>query len=187
MPGFPVPHHFPELPKFMSKFMSIESVMPSNHLIFCRPLLLLLSAFSGSIFCQSWDVHFTVAFSLGARHAAPTLLCLLILPAMPHPSHMPTSHLLITNTCVNFVTGQEGESCLRTFDCRPGLCCARHFWTKICKPVLLEGQVCSRRDRKDPAQAPEIFQRCDCGPGLTCRSQGARNRQHARLRLCQKV
>ena len=25
------------------KFMSIESVMPSNHLIFCRPLLLLLS------------------------------------------------------------------------------------------------------------------------------------------------
>ncbi|XP_043310636.1 dickkopf-related protein 4 [Cervus canadensis] len=83
--------------------------------------------------------------------------------------------------------GQEGESCLRTFDCGPGLCCARHFWTKICKPVLLEGQVCSRRGRKDPAQAPEIFQRCDCGPGLACRSQAARNRQHARLRLCQKA
>ncbi|XP_055272258.1 dickkopf-related protein 4 [Moschus berezovskii] len=83
--------------------------------------------------------------------------------------------------------GQEGDSCLRTFDCGPGLCCARHFWTKICKPVLLEGQVCSRRGHKDASQAPEIFQRCDCGPGLVCRSQAARNRQHARLRVCQKV
>ncbi|XP_075412722.1 dickkopf-related protein 4 [Tenrec ecaudatus] len=83
--------------------------------------------------------------------------------------------------------GQEGESCLRTSDCGPGLCCARHFWTKICKPVLLEGQVCSRRGHKDTAQGPEIFQRCDCGPGLLCRSQATGNRQHARLRLCQKM
>uniref|UniRef100_A0A8D1W7I7 Dickkopf-related protein 4 n=1 Tax=Sus scrofa TaxID=9823 RepID=A0A8D1W7I7_PIG len=83
--------------------------------------------------------------------------------------------------------GQEGESCLRTSDCGPGLCCARHFWTKICKPVLLEGQVCSRRGHKDTAQAPEIFQRCDCGPGLSCRGQAAGNRQHARLRVCQKI
>ena len=37
------------------KFMSITSVMPSNHLILCRPLLLLLSIFpaSGS-FPMSW-------------------------------------------------------------------------------------------------------------------------------------
>ncbi|XP_023418611.2 dickkopf-related protein 4 [Cavia porcellus] len=83
------------------------------------------------------------------------------------------------------VKGQEGESCLRTSDCGPGLCCARHFWTKICKPVLLEGQLCSRRGHKDTAQAPEIFQRCDCGPGLACRSQGSW--QHARLKVCQKV
>ena len=32
MPGFPVHHQLPE-------FMSIESVMPSNHLVLCRPLL----------------------------------------------------------------------------------------------------------------------------------------------------
>ncbi|XP_010956157.1 dickkopf-related protein 4 [Camelus bactrianus] len=83
--------------------------------------------------------------------------------------------------------GQEGGSCLRTSDCGPGLCCARHFWTKICKPVLLEGQVCSRRGHKEPAQAPEIFQRCDCGPGLSCRSPGAGTRQSARLRVCQKI
>ncbi|CAK7295942.1 Dickkopf-related protein 4 [Vulpes lagopus] len=83
--------------------------------------------------------------------------------------------------------GQEGERCLRTSDCRAGLCCARHFWTKICKPVLLEGQVCSRRGQKDTAQAPEIFQRCDCGPGLLCRNQVTGNRQIARLRVCQKI
>ena len=42
MPGFPVLHRLPEL----VKLMSIESVMPSNHLILCRPLLFLPSIFS---------------------------------------------------------------------------------------------------------------------------------------------
>ena len=37
MPGLPVHHQLPELPKLMS----IESVMPSSHLILCRSLLLL--------------------------------------------------------------------------------------------------------------------------------------------------
>ena len=40
-PGLPV-HH--QLPEFI-KLMSIESVMPSNHLIFYRPLLLVPSIF----------------------------------------------------------------------------------------------------------------------------------------------
>ena len=39
-PGFPV-HHYCSL----LRPMSIESVMPSNHLILCRPLLLLPSVF----------------------------------------------------------------------------------------------------------------------------------------------
>ena len=38
-PGFPVLHHLLEF----VKLMSIESVMPSNHLILYRPLLLLPS------------------------------------------------------------------------------------------------------------------------------------------------
>ena len=37
MPGFPV-HH--QLPGSLLKLMSIKSVMPSNHLILCCPLLL---------------------------------------------------------------------------------------------------------------------------------------------------
>ena len=40
-PGFPVLLHFPELAQTHVN----ESVMPSNHLILCRPLLLLLSIF----------------------------------------------------------------------------------------------------------------------------------------------
>ena len=39
MPGFPVPHHLP------LKLMPVESLMPSNYLIFCHPLLLLPSLF----------------------------------------------------------------------------------------------------------------------------------------------
>ena len=41
MPGYPVLHHSQNL----LKLMSIELVMPSNHLIFCGPLLLLPSVF----------------------------------------------------------------------------------------------------------------------------------------------
>ena len=37
MPGFPVHHQLLEV----TQLMSIESVMPSNHLILCHPLLLL--------------------------------------------------------------------------------------------------------------------------------------------------
>ena len=41
-PGLPVHHQFPEL----AQLMSTESVMPSNHLILCRPLLLPSSIFT---------------------------------------------------------------------------------------------------------------------------------------------
>ena len=43
-PGFPVHYQLMNL----LKLMSIESVMPSNRLILCRPLLLLLQSFPAS-------------------------------------------------------------------------------------------------------------------------------------------
>ena len=46
VPGFPVPHHFPEF----AQSHSVESVMPSNHLILCCPLLLLPQSFPASGF-----------------------------------------------------------------------------------------------------------------------------------------
>ncbi|XP_062301347.1 dickkopf-related protein 2-like, partial [Scomber scombrus] len=65
--------------------------------------------------------------------------------------------------------GQVGDPCLRSSDCSDSLCCARHFWTRICKPVLREGQVCTRQRRKGN-HGLELFQRCSCGDGLSCRT-----------------
>ena len=52
------------------KLMCIESVMPSNHLIFCRPLLLLPSIFPSirlfskeSVLCIRWPKYWSFSFS----------------------------------------------------------------------------------------------------------------------------
>ena len=59
--------------KFQSllKFMSVESVMPSNHLILCRPLLLPPSMFpsirvfsSESVLCIRWPKDWSFSFSI---------------------------------------------------------------------------------------------------------------------------
>ena len=53
------------------KLMSIELVMPSNHLIFCHPLLLLPSIFSSirvfsneSCLCIRWTMYWSFSFSI---------------------------------------------------------------------------------------------------------------------------
>ena len=53
------------------KSMSVESVMPSNHLILCRPLLLLPSSIPSirvfskkSIFHIRWPKHWSLSFSI---------------------------------------------------------------------------------------------------------------------------
>ena len=51
-PGLPVHHQCPEL----LKLMSIESVMPSNHLTLCCPLLLLPSIFPSIRFFSNESV-----------------------------------------------------------------------------------------------------------------------------------
>ena len=53
-PCLSVPHHSQSLPKFMS----VASVMPSNYLILCYPLLLLPSVFSSiRVFSNESDVR----------------------------------------------------------------------------------------------------------------------------------
>ena len=66
-PGLPVHHHFRSLPKLMS----IESVIPSNHLILCCPLLLLPSIFlSLRVFSNEpalrirWPEYWSVSFTI---------------------------------------------------------------------------------------------------------------------------
>ena len=53
------------------KLMSIESVMPSNHLVLCRPLLLLPSIFlsirvfsKDSALCIRWPKYWSFSFSI---------------------------------------------------------------------------------------------------------------------------
>ncbi|XP_051968389.1 dickkopf-related protein 1-like isoform X2 [Xyrauchen texanus] len=82
--------------------------------------------------------------------------------------------------------GLEGENCLRSSDCAEGLCCARHFWSKMCKPFLKEGQVCTKNKRKG-THGLEIFQRCDCGEDLSCRTQrGDGSKTSRSLHTCQR-
>ena len=55
----------------LSKFMSIESVIPFNHLILCHPLLLLPSIFPSkrvfsneSVLCIRWPKYWSFSFNI---------------------------------------------------------------------------------------------------------------------------
>ena len=63
------------------KLMSIESVMPSNHLILCRPLLLLPSVFpsfrvfsSESVLHIRWPKYWNFIFSISLSNEYPELI-----------------------------------------------------------------------------------------------------------------
>ena len=66
-PGLPVHHQLPE----SLRLISIKSVMPSSHLILCRPLLLLPSIFlsisifsSESALCMRQPKYWSFSFSI---------------------------------------------------------------------------------------------------------------------------
>ena len=76
-PGLPV-HH--QLPEFI-QLMSIESVMPSSHLILCRPLLLLppippsIRVFSKeSTLHVRWPKYWSLSFSIIPSKEIPGLI-----------------------------------------------------------------------------------------------------------------
>ena len=61
--------------------MSIESVMPSNHLILCHPLLLLPSVFPSisvfsneSVLCIKWPTYWSFNFSISPSNEHPGLI-----------------------------------------------------------------------------------------------------------------
>ena len=64
-----------------SKLVSIESVMPSNHLILCRPLLLLppmppsIRVFSNeSTLCMRWSKYWSFSFNISPSNEHPGLI-----------------------------------------------------------------------------------------------------------------
>ena len=76
-PGFPVHHQLPEL----AQLISIESVMPSNHLILCCPLLLQplifpsLRVFSKeSVLHIRWPKYWSFSFSISPSNEYSALI-----------------------------------------------------------------------------------------------------------------
>ena len=76
-PGFPVHHQLLEF----TQTMSIESVMPSNHFILCRPLLLLppippsIRVFSNeSTLHMRWPKYWSFSFSIISSKEIPGLI-----------------------------------------------------------------------------------------------------------------
>ena len=76
-PGHPVHHQLPE----SNQHMSIESVMPSSHLILCRPLLLLASIFpSIRVFSNEstlrirWPKYWIFSFNIYPSNEHPGLI-----------------------------------------------------------------------------------------------------------------
>ena len=77
MPGLPVHHSSWSL----LKLMSIESVMPSNHLIFCHLLLLMPSIFlsirvfsNESVLRISWPKYWSFSFSISPSNEYSVLI-----------------------------------------------------------------------------------------------------------------
>ena len=60
------------------KPMTIESVMPSNHLILCHPLLLLPSIFpvlsNESALCMRWTKYWSCSFKISPTNEHPGLI-----------------------------------------------------------------------------------------------------------------
>ena len=77
MPGLPVHHQLPEF----TQTLSIESVMPSSHLILCCPLLLLpsippsIKVFSNqSALHMRWPKYWSFSFSTSPSNEHPGLI-----------------------------------------------------------------------------------------------------------------
>ena len=81
MPGLPVQHQLPVQYQSLHKLMSIESVMPSNHLILCHSLLFLPSTFpsvrvfsnESAVFIR-WLNYWSFIFSISHSNEHPGLI-----------------------------------------------------------------------------------------------------------------
>ena len=80
MPGLLVHHQLPEFTQTHVRLTSIESVMPSSHLIFCRPLLLppilpSIRVFSNeSTLCMRCPKYWSFSFSIIPSKEIPGLI-----------------------------------------------------------------------------------------------------------------
>ena len=124
-PGLPVHHQLPEFTQngvhSVHSLTSIESVMPSSHLILCRPLLLLppippsIRVFSNeSTLHMRWPKYWSFSFSIipskemvNIKHRCLTLVCL-------------TMHRCLTLVCLTWHTMSPQNICANQMSNRRG-------------------------------------------------------------------
>ena len=116
MPGFPV-HH--QLPGSLLKLMSIMSVMPSNHLILCCPLLLppsiipSIRVFSNeSALPIRWPKYWNFSFSISSVQFSHSVVCDSLRPHKPQHTRPP---------CPSPVPGVHPNPCPSNRWCHPAI------------------------------------------------------------------
>ena len=109
------------------RFMSIESVMPSNHLILCRPLLLLPSIFpSIRVFSNEsslhirWSKYWSFNFSISSSNKYSVLISFRIARSDLLPVQGTLKSLNSGWFCLYLPQGQKPVAC-RQFFCFPSL------------------------------------------------------------------
>ena len=126
-PGLPVHHQLPE----PTKRMSIVSVMPSNHLILCRPLVLLPSIFpSIRVFSNEsalhirWPKYWCFSFNISPSNEHPG----------PNSFRMDWVDLLaVQGTLKSFLQSHSSKASV--------LQCSDFFTVQISHPYLTTGKI----------------------------------------------
>ena len=113
------------------KFMSIESVMPSNHLILCRPLLLVPSIFPSirvfsneSTLQMRWPKYWSFSLSISTSNEHPGLISF----------RMDWLDLLaVQGTCKSLLQHHSSKASI--------LCCSAFFILQVSHPYMTTGKT----------------------------------------------
>ena len=126
-PSLPVHHQLPEF----TQLMSIELVMPSNHLILCRTLLLLPSIFpSIRVFSNEsalrirWPKYWSFSFSISPSNEHPGLIS----------SRMDWLHFLVAQGTLNSLL--QHHSLKATI-----LWCSAFYIVQLSHPYMTTGET----------------------------------------------
>ena len=126
-PGFPILHHLPEL----AQLMSIELMMPSDHLVLCHPLLLLPLIFpSISVFfnesdlCIRWPKYWSISFSICPSSEYSGLIFFRI---------DQLGLLAVQGTLKNLLQHHSSKASI--------LCCSAFFMVQLSHPYMTTGKT----------------------------------------------
>ena len=133
-PGLPVHHQLPE----STQSMSIKSVMPSSHLILCRPLLLLppiplsIRVFSNeSTLRMRWPQYWIFSFSISPSNEHRGLISF----------RMDWLDLLaVQGTLKHLLQHHSSKASI--------LQCSAFFTVQLSYPYKTTGKLCLKKERK---------------------------------------